>query len=67
MAPDANVVDQTLLASNVAARGTKGFCECSHQDVYRLGVDAKIVCDTASVWSQSTDGMSLIDEEVELG
>jgi hypothetical protein len=60
------VVNQTLLAGNVATRGTERLGECSHQDVDRSGVDTEVLGDTASVRSQSTDGVSLIDEEVEL-
>jgi hypothetical protein len=66
VAPNANVVDQTFPARNVATRSAEGLGECSHQDVDRPGVNTEVIGDTASVRSQGTDGVSLIDEEIEL-
>ena len=66
MAPDANMVNQTLLAGNVATRGTKRFGECPHQDIDGLGVDTVVIGNATSVRTQSADRVSLIDEEIEL-
>ena len=66
MAPDANMVNQTLLAGNVATRGTERLGECSHQDIDGLGVDTVVIGNATSVRTQSADRVSLVDEEVEL-
>jgi hypothetical protein len=67
VAPNVNMVDQTFLAHNVATHSAEGLGECSHQGVDRSGVNTEVIGDTASVRSQGTNGVSLINEEIELG
>ena len=59
-------VDHFLLASNVATRSTERLRERAHEDVDQGRVDPKVVGHTPSVGSHSADGVSLVDEEVEL-
>ena len=66
MVPNTNVVDEALLASDVATSGTERLSERSHKDVDRPGVDTVVLGDTTPVGTQCANGVSLIDEEIEL-
>jgi len=66
MAPNTNEVDQAPFSCDVATCGTERLGERSHQDIDRSGVDTVVLGDTTSVRPQSSDGVGLVDKEVEL-
>jgi len=47
-------------------RGTKGFGEGTHKNVNVFWIDTKIVTDTASMGTQSSNGVHLVNIEIEL-
>lgn len=66
MGPNAQTVDESLVAGDVAPCSTKRLGKCAHQDVDEMWVHAETICNTSSMRSDSTDGMSLINKQVEM-
>lgn len=60
------MADEGLAACDVTAGSAERLGESAHEDVYVLGVDTKVVDDTTSVRAECTDGVSFVNEEVEL-
>jgi hypothetical protein len=66
MAVDTKSINESLAPSEVTTRRAKRFGESSHQNIDIPGIDAKVICNTATVRSHCTDRVSLIHKEVEL-
>lgn len=66
MSVEAQSVDQVLVSRNVPAGSSKRFRERPHQDVDVTGVNVKIVVNTAAMGTKRADGMSFINENIEL-
>lgn len=60
------LVNDVLLSSNVTTVGTERLGEGSHKHIDFRGVDTKVIADTTTAGAKGTDGVSLVDKQVEL-
>jgi hypothetical protein len=60
------LVDEGLVTSNVATVCTKRLCKSAHKNVDLSRINTEVIADTSTLHTESTDGMSLVDEQVEL-
>lgn len=66
MSAEAKAVYEGFVACDVSACGTERLCECAHENVDRARRDTEVVCHTPAVRAEGTDGVGLVNEEVEL-
>ena len=66
MAVDTKSINEGLASSDVTTSSAKRLGESSHQNVDFPRVDAKVICNTATVRSHCANRVSLIYEEIEL-
>lgn len=55
-----------LVCRDVTTIGAKGLCKSAHENVDFRGINSKIIADTTATGTKGTNGMSLIDKQVEL-
>ena len=60
------LINEGLVTCNVATVCTERLCEGTHEDVDFSRVDTKVVADTSALHTESTNLVSLVDEQVEL-
>lgn len=60
------LVDNGLLSSDVSTVGTERLGEGTHENVNTIRVNTEVVANTTSAGTDGTNGVSLVDEEIEL-
>src|SRR5262249_44502237 len=61
---DAQFVDDRLIRSKIAAVGTEGLGERTHQNVNIVGIDAKVIANATPAGADRADRVSFIYEKV---
>ena len=66
IARNPETIDKSLASSDIPTGSTKRLGECPHKYVNIARVHAEVVTDTSSMRTKRTNGVSLINEQIEL-